>query len=117
MPHYKNGRLAYVGDGVVFRDEYGQVPVAGIVTKVVEGDTCNLAVLTDGRGIHQCITSTNCVRIDDALAAPLPPAQAPVRFADGSLVPVAAAAAALPPSASFDGVSRNDSLPADSVSN
>lgn len=68
--HYKNGTPAKIGDQVLF-ETYAGLLVTGHVTKTQAGaTTCNLQVSPIGAPLaNQCVTASECVRADEALAA------------------------------------------------
>ncbi len=65
--HYKNGKLAKVGDKIVGKDWNGN-PVAGIVANVSPGsETCNLSVVPLLPQQQMSATAKDCLLLEDAL--------------------------------------------------
>lgn len=63
--HYKNGREAKVGDGVVGRDWAGN-PIAGVVVQCSPGaTTCNIGVVSFPTAVPT-YTSSDFLHVDDA---------------------------------------------------
>ena len=75
--HYKNGRPAQNGDKVLFKPQYGGIPIIGILYDAFPGiDACNgkLARLSSNDPMPNL---RECLHIDDVEAAVFPPKAPP----------------------------------------
>jgi hypothetical protein len=72
--HYKNGRLAKVGDMILVQPQYG-TPFVGVLVAAQEGSTsCNGTVTPIDPQKTWSVTLGECIHVDDVTAAPGPQA-------------------------------------------